>query len=65
MNTIFKIATLAAVLTLVACGPEQAVVETEDPHAGMHDEATVETAVPATEAAPTTEAAPATAEGSV
>jgi hypothetical protein len=51
MNTIFKIATLAAVLTLVACGPEQEVVETED----AATEATEATEVEAEVAETTTE----------
>ena len=71
MNTIFKIATLAAVLTLVACGPEQEVVETEAVEAvetivvtGNADSVVDAEAAPAADAAPEA-AAPATTEGTL
>jgi hypothetical protein len=52
MNTIFKIATLTTVLTLVACGSEPEVVETED--AATEATAVEATAVEATETSPVT-----------
>jgi hypothetical protein len=74
MNTIFKIATLAAVLTLVACGPEQEVVETVAVEAveavetivvtGNADSVVDAEAAPAADAAPEA-AAPATTEGTL